>query len=161
MDGCNTVKYVARYRKAFMKEKEIGFIIKQISDKLKSRADNSFQKHDLTLAQVKVLGFIARSGGCVTQKSIEEHLQVSHPTVVGIVKRLEEKAFLSCTIGQQDKRNKIVSLTEKAVLLGDILKKEKSKTDEILTELLSASEQQLLRDFLTRMYDNVEGRETC
>jgi len=144
-----------------MKEQEIGFYLKRLSDKLKSRADNSFQKHDLTLAQVKVLGFISRNGGYVTQKSIEDHLQVSHPTVVGIVKRLEGKDFLKCTVDQNDKRNKIVSLTEKAVLLGDILKKERAETDGILLAGFSESEQQVLHNFLSRMLENVEGRKTC
>ncbi len=36
-----------------------------------------------TLSQMRVLEFASRHAEGVTQKTIEEHFQVSHPTIVG------------------------------------------------------------------------------
>lgn len=74
----------------------IGYQFKIINDRIKARADADLKTHDLTLTQTRVLGFLAESGGQATQKEIEADLQVSHPTVVGIISRMEQKGFL-CT----------------------------------------------------------------
>lgn len=78
------------------------------------RADEDLKRHDLTLTQTRVLGFLAEMGGQATQKEIEDDLQVSHPTVVGLVSRMEQKGFLTTRPDPMDRRNKLVELTEKA-----------------------------------------------
>ena len=73
----------------------IGYQFKIIDEKIKVRADEDLKRHDLTLMQTRVLGFLAEVGGQATQKEIEDDLEVSHPTVVGLVFRMEQKGFLS------------------------------------------------------------------
>ena len=72
----------------------IGYQFKIINDRIKARADADLKTHDLTLTQTRVLGFLAESGGQATQKEIEADLQVSHPTVVGIISRHRTAKFL-------------------------------------------------------------------
>lgn len=80
--------------------KDIGMLLKQINDKLKIIADNSLKESGLTISQTRVMQIIHEKGGEVTQKEIEKHLQVSHPTVVGIVSRLEKNGYLSCRVDE-------------------------------------------------------------
>lgn len=96
----------------------IGYLIKSINDRIKLKADNDLKSHNLTLAQSRVLIFLLNLGGQATQKEIEDFLEVSHPTVVGIVSRMEKNGFLSCCSDPHDRRNKLVSLTDHAVLIG-------------------------------------------
>ena len=68
-----------------MEQFQIGCLLKMITDKIKMRADADLAQQGLTLTQSRVLGYLDRSGGQATQKEIEGFLQVSHPTVAGII----------------------------------------------------------------------------
>ena len=90
-----------------MEQYPIGCLLKMITDKIKIQADANLAQHDLTLTQSRVLGYLARSGGTATQKEIEGFLQVSHPTVAGVIGRMEQKGFVSCRPDPADKRSKL------------------------------------------------------
>ena len=97
--------------------------IKCLSDRIRQNADNNLKNHGITLSQVRVLRFLNLNGGSCTQKAIGDYLQVSHPTVVGIVFRMEQSGFLQTSVSSSDKRNKTVSITEKGrVLSSDLCK---------------------------------------
>lgn len=94
--------------------KRIGYLIKLVNERLKASADADLQVHDLTFTQSRVLRIIKSNGGEATQKQIEDSLEVSHPTVVGIIARLKDKGFIECKVSPQDKRNRIIATTAKA-----------------------------------------------
>ena len=81
-----------------MPQKDIGYLIKNINDKLKVKADADLKHNKLTLAQSRVLTFLDSRGGQATQKEIEVYLEVSHPTVVGIISRMEQNGHLRCWV---------------------------------------------------------------
>ncbi len=134
----------------------IGFMMKQITDKIKVSADASFKTQNLTLSQVKVLEYISGQGGKVTQKSIEDYLGVAHPTVVGIVSRMEKKGYLICYADEEDKRNKIVELTEKAVHISREMQSEIIMKEKELLQGLTEEEVGSLYRMLNIIYKNVE-----
>ena len=105
-----------------MPQKDIGYLIKNINDKLKVKADADLKHSKLTLAQSRVLAFLDSRGGQATQKEIEVYLEVSHPTVVGIISRMAQNGHLKCWVDETDKRNKIVALTGQAKALGEEMK---------------------------------------
>ena len=89
-----------------MDQFQIGCLLKMITDKIKMRADADLAQQGLTLTQSRVLGYLDRSGGQATQKEIEGFLQVSHPTVAGIINRMEQNGFVRCRLDPADKRSK-------------------------------------------------------
>ena len=105
-----------------MPQKDIGYLIKNINDKLKVKADADLKHRKLTLAQSRVLAFLDSRGGQATQKEIEVYLEVSHPTVVGIISRMAQNGHLKCWVDETDRRNKIVALTGQAKALGEEMK---------------------------------------
>lgn len=96
----------------------IGYLIKSINDRVKVHADADLKSHGLTLAQSRVLIFLMNRGGESSQKELEDFLEVSHPTVVGIVSRMEKNGFLTCRFAPDDRRSKLIRLTEKAEKTG-------------------------------------------
>ena len=96
----------------------IGYLLKNISDKMKANADANLKEHNLTLAQSRVLGFLSSRGNSAPLKDIEDFLEVTHPTVVGVVARMEQKGFIKTHLDETDKRNKIVELSGSAIQLG-------------------------------------------
>ena len=119
-------------------EYPIGYLIKSISDKIKMHADAELKSHGLTLSQSRILGFLHDRGGRATQKEIEDFLDVAHPTVVGIVARMEQKGFLTTDIDASDKRNKVVVMAQQAISLdrdmGEMIRRNEERMVAGLTD---------------------------
>ncbi len=139
-----------------MENEDIGYLFKRIHDRLKMSADAVFEKNNFTSSQARLMEFVDVKGGQVTQKSIEEYLRVSHPTVVGIVSRLERSGFLECHMDPEDKRNKIVCMTEKAFSVGNELAEGRIMTEQKLLNHMSQQEIAELRSLLDRVYRNLQ-----
>jgi len=131
-------------------------MMKQITDKIKVSADASFKTKDLTLSQVRVLEYLSGQGNRATQKSIEDYLGVAHPTVVGIVSRMEKKGYLVCYADPEDKRNKVVALTEKSVRISHEMQGEIMQKERELLQGLTEEEVESLYRMLNIIYKNVE-----
>lgn len=139
-----------------MLKKDIGYLIKNINDKLKVKADADLKCYNLTLSQSRVLAFLGDKGGRATQKELEIHLEVSHPTVVGIVTRLEQNGYLSCHLDANDKRNKIIELTDKAKSLDNEMKQRIFANEQKLLNSISEEDVEKLRQMLLTIYNNLE-----
>ena len=79
-----------------MLQNHVGALLKIIVDKMKSEADADFKKYGLTFTQSRVLTYLNNHNYTATQKEIEDYLCVSHPTIVGIVSRMERKNYVQC-----------------------------------------------------------------
>ena len=139
-----------------MLERDIGYLIKNINDKLKMKADADLKQYNLTLAQSRVFAFLHNNGGQATQKEIEVFLEVSHPTVVGLVSRMEQNGHVTSWIDDQDKRNKIVKLTEAAKALGIDMEHDISANEQKMLSSLSEADIEHLREMLAAIYKNLE-----
>lgn len=139
-----------------MPQKDIGYLIKNINDKLKVKADADLKHSNLTLAQSRVLAFLDSRGGRATQKEIEVYLDVSHPTVVGIISRMERNGHLRCWVDETDKRNKIVALTEQAKALGEEMEQRILANEKMLLASLSEADIKKLKQMLLIIYNNLE-----
>lgn len=138
-----------------MAEKDVGYLIKNINDKLKAKADAGLKHYYLTLTQSRVLTFLSGRGGQATQKEIEVFLEVSHPTVVGVVSRMAQNGFVTCW-QDADRRNKIVQLTPKAQSIAVDLDRHMGETEAHLLASLTAEDARKLKELLTTIYDHLE-----
>ena len=138
-----------------MPKKDIGYLI-NINDKLKVNADADLKHYNLTLAQGRVLAFLKNKGGSATQKEIEVFLEVSHPTVVGIVSRMEHNGHVITWIDKADKRNKIVKLTEQAEIIGQDMEQNILDNERKMLTSLTPTEIEQLRRMLAIIYKNLE-----
>jgi len=137
---------------------DVGYLLKVIQDNAERHANQLFKPVDLTSSQVRVLKFLrGRKGEKTTQKEIEKYLQVSHPTVVGIVQRLENKEFLRTEFDGEDKRNKYVYLTQKENDLFEQMKNSHAEYEYLLTKGMTEEEVLTLRQLLQKVYDNVKN----
>ena len=144
-----------RSEKIMNEKRKTGYLIKTVSDILGREANFMLKEQDLTWAQSRLIGFLTRNGGERTQKEIENFLEVSHPTVVGIVSRMEQNGFVSCSLDPSDRRNKIVSLTDKSVETGKRILDALTKQDLAMFSGFSEDERAQLDSFLIRIYNNL------
>ncbi|MGN1204183.1 MAG: MarR family winged helix-turn-helix transcriptional regulator [Lachnospiraceae bacterium] len=139
-----------------MPQKDIGYLIKNINDKLKVKADADLKSYHLTLAQSRVLAFLSSKGGQATQKEIEVFMEVSHPTVVGIVSRMEQNGHVVCRMDETDKRNKIVAFTTQGAYLAKDMEKNIFANEKKMLTGLSDADKEHLRTMLLTIYKNLE-----
>lgn len=139
-----------------MKKNSIGGMIKYISDKVRQKADNNLKDHNVTLSQVRVLNFLWRENGSCSQKQIEDFLQVSHPTVVGLVSRMEQSGYSQTSVSPDDKRNKIVTVTDSGMSLACELCRYMEDIDKRMLVGLTDEQQAQLADMLYIIAQNFE-----
>ncbi|MGN1398459.1 MAG: MarR family winged helix-turn-helix transcriptional regulator [Erysipelotrichaceae bacterium] len=139
-----------------MPAKDIGYLIKSINDKMKVVADADLKQSKLTFSQGRVLAYLANCGGRATQKEIELYLDVSHPTVVGIISRMEQNGHLKCWFDESDKRNKVVALTQQALSLGAEMEQRMLDNEKRLLASFSPEEVEKLKQMLWTIYNNIE-----
>lgn len=137
-----------------MLKNDVGYLIKSINDKLKVKADAELKQYNLTMAQCRVLTYLSSQGGQTTQKEIEVFLNVSHPTVVGIVSRMEQNGYVTCW-ACEDGRNKYVKLTPQAEAIDKDMQENMHTSEEMLLAPLSPEDRERLRDLLLTVAEHL------
>lgn len=138
-----------------MPKKDVGYMIKSINDKLKAKADADLKRYNLTFTQSRVFAYLQENGGQATQKELELFLEVSHPTVVGIVSRMEQNGHLTTWIDSKDKRVKNVKLTKQAEEIGINMEQNMFENERMLLAPLTDEETKRLKEMLLLIYDNL------
>ncbi len=137
-----------------MPENDVGYLIKSINDKLKAKADAELKQYNLTMSQTRVLVYLSGRGGQATQKEIEVFLGVSHPTVVGIVSRMEQNGYVICW-PCEDGRNKYVKLTPQAEAIDKDMRESMQANEQMLLSPLSPEDRERLRDLLLTVAEHL------
>ena len=141
-------------------QSEIGYLLKVIQENAERLANQIYRPADLTSAQVRLMKYVrSREGRMATQKEIEHYFQVSHPTVVGIVQRLEHKGFVRTEMDERDKRKKLIFLTEYEEKMYQQVKSSHEKMEHILTAGMTEEQIRRLSELLSLVLCNLKERE--
>ena len=135
-----------------MEKKSSALLIKNINDYMTKDSNNQLRKVDLTMAQVEVLSYLIFSEGYSRSlKEIEHHLSVAQSTAAGIVKRLETKKFVSSYISQDDKRRKMIVLTDKGIEYSSVARANMDAAEEMLLHNLTDEEKEIFYQLLVKI----------
>ncbi len=141
-------------------QSDIGYLLKVIQENAERLANQIYRPADLTSAQVRLMKYVrSREGRMATQKEIEHYFQVSHPTVVGIVQRLEHKGFVRTEMDERDKRKKLIFLTEYEEKMYQQVKSSHEKMEHILTAGMTEEQIRRLSELLSLVLCNLKERE--
>lgn len=91
-----------------------GALIGIVHGCLEQELTNSLDQIGLTSAQSRILGFISRSKTPPCARDIEERFHLSHPTVSGLLSRMESKEFIVIRPDETDRRIKRIYSLPKA-----------------------------------------------
>lgn len=135
-----------------MEDSACGMLIKQINSELEKNANNMLRKDDLTVSQISALMELDESTEKQMElKELEEVLHIAKPTVVGIVKRLEDKGFVISTRSIQDKRIRIIQLTSLGEECCRRAKEHIEQAEMALTSSLTETERRILITLLQKV----------
>ncbi len=130
--------------------------IRMINNKFREIVDRNLQTYDLTLAQLDVLSYLKFSKERdIHQRQIEKWFRLKNPTVTGLLNRLEEKGFIIRRTNLDDRRYRLIVLTEKGERLLEQLWGEAQKLEERVYHCLSVEEQKQLMGFLGRVLNSL------
>ncbi len=139
------------------KENNIGFLIHRISNRMRTNFDAQMKKYDLTYSQSQVLFHLKNNGGSMSQRQLQDMMKVSHPTMVGLVQRLEANDFVRTSLDDKDRRNKIVSLSQQAELFSNDVEASRKKNRKKMLKGFDEKEEEELYRLLERVYENINA----
>lgn len=129
--------------------------LKLINDRTRHQFDLSLKELNLTFSQAGVLRLLYENDGQMSQREIEKAMQVSHPTIVGLVSRLEKNGFVTTHTCDTDHRNKIIESTDKALEHRAYVQSSRKKFEELLLAHLSDQDVSELERMLSQIRDNI------
>ena len=132
-------------------------LFKHIWEREEKFANIKLSNFGLTFTQSNALGYIAERSGSVTQKDLEEHMEIQHSAVVGIVSRLEAKGMITTSSCPHDRRQKLLFVTELGKQINNDIQEDKDKVEATLISGFSEEEAALLEKMLIRVYKNLAG----
>lgn len=132
------------------------FYFKRINDAMISYANNELKELDLTYSQMEVICFLMENKyKKVYQKDIEKHLHLTHPTVIGLLKRLKSKGLIIITTSSEDKRKRNIKLTDKILDIEEKINFKRQEMEEHVKRFLNYDEIIELERLLKVICENV------
>lgn len=119
---------------------------------------------ELTAAQGRILAFLSRCDQPPCPKDIEEEFGLTHPTVSGLLSRLERKQFIALCPDPDDKRCKRVILLEKGEACNQSMRTTIDGIEARMVQGFTPEEEQQFTALLDRAIANMGGklrRKSC
>lgn len=138
------------------RQNSIGFRIKLIHTAMHCGGDAMLERLNLTFSQFRTMIYLAEHDGeCISQKDLEGFFSVSHPTMIGILKRLESKGYVQSAVHPRDRRMRAVSLTDTGRDICEKMSGYPQKMERVMLEGISEPKRGELLDMLGIIYENI------
>ena len=121
---------------------------------------SALEDMELTAAQGHIMGFLAHSTEPPCPRDVEEKFHLSHPTVSGLLQRLEKKEFIQLKADESDRRCKRIHVLPKGRQCMENMNQVIQNNEKRLVAGFTPEEQSLFADFLNRAITNM-GASPC
>lgn len=140
-----------------MNSTDCNSLLKKINITIEKRVNEYLKDYDVTLSQWRCLNYLYDCGGeHVFMKDIQEHFEVSRPTIAGILKRLAAKGYITIDKADYSANSKDVSLTPSGISICRQGLERKHFVDGLLTRPLNEQETEQFRQLLQKIYDDIK-----
>lgn len=130
----------------------ISILIKKMALIFDKYSNQLLTPYGLTGSQFKILMVLYRAPvGSVRQTDIESKFSMTNPTVTGLVQKLEEKGLVRRIANPEDRRSKMLVLTEHALLMREELLALADRLERQMTRNLTEAECERLSVLLMKM----------
>lgn len=140
-----------------------GYYFKHINIEINKYIQQHLQTLDLTKPQMDILFILHKhKDHCITLKELQDQLQLSYPTLTGLVHRLESKGYVERRINEKDKRIHYIVETEEAKKIHHQIRHVFQDLESQLMKNIDEPVQQSLQSMLIQILQNIEMEEkTC
>ena len=115
---------------------------------------------ELTAVQGHIMAYLAHADAPPCPRDLEAVFHLTHPTVSGILSRLEQKGFLELRTDPEDRRCKRIYVLDKGWQCHDVMHRTIQDNEQRMTEGFTEEEQELFTGLLRRAIRNMGGDPT-
>lgn len=141
--------------------RHLGHLLRVLHWCMDQSVTNALAKVELTAAQGPILGYLARSKTPPCPRDIEQEFHLSHPTVSGLLSRLEKKGFIALRSDEADRRLKRIHLLEKGRRCCEDIHSIILQNEQRLVAGFTPEEAEQFQSFLTRACANMGCGSCC
>lgn len=135
-----------------MENRKISILIKKSAVRFDKLSNQILTPYDLTSSQFKILMVLYNAPGeSVRQTDIETKFSLTNPTVTGLVQKLEAKDLVKRVPHPEDRRSKLLLLTDRALKMKGELLAQANSLEQQMTDNLTAAECEQLADLLLKL----------
>ncbi len=135
--------------------KHYGPLLRFLHSSMDREVTSALEKMELTSAQGHILGFAKCQKTPPCPKDVEEAFHLSHPTVSGLLQRMEKKGFIELRTDEHDRRCKRICVLPKGQECTETLYQTILATEEKLVRGFTEEERALFRSLLERTVTNM------
>lgn len=135
----------------------LGYLIRILHAGSEQAITSALAQMELTSAQGHIMGFLAHCDAPPCPKDVEEKFCLSHPTVSGLLSRLEKKEFIALLPDEKDRRCKRIHVLPKGRDCHGSIHAAIRSNEERMVQGFSEEEKQLFAEFLTRAVRNLDS----
>ena len=117
----------------------------------------ALEKMELTAAQGRVMGYLSHCPEPPCPKDVEEAFHLSHPTVSGLLARLEKKEFLELYPDPDDHRCKRIRILPKGMRSHETMHRTIMDMERRMVKDFTPEEEAAFHELLTRAIANMGG----
>lgn len=132
----------------------LGFILGRVSRKVHYRLDEIFKANDITIEQWVGLRMIHEAGP-LCQRELADRMEKNQNTIKALTDRLEKKGLIERAIDRRDKRNLILTLTDRGEELLESLSPLEEKVNETIETILTPKQTELCKELLLQLERNL------
>ena len=115
---------------------------------------------DLTAAQGHIMGYLAHRCPAPCARDIEEDFRLSHPTVSGLLARLERKGFIEFRPDETDRRCKRIYLLPKGQEVNETMRRTIDQSEARMVLGFTEQEKEQFAQLMLRAIENM-GATPC
>lgn len=135
--------------------KHYGHMVRVLNFAISQSLTQALAEMELTSAQGRIMGYLALSPEPPCAKDIEEKFHLSHPTVSGLLARLEKKGFIESRPDEADRRCKRIYMLPKGADCNERIYRVIQENERKLVAGFSETEKQQFSSLLTRAANNL------
>lgn len=136
-------------------QKHFGPLLRMLHSCTSQSITNALEKMELTAAQGHIMGYLSHREIPPCSRDIEEAFNLSHPTVSGLLSRLEKKGFIEFRTDAQDRRCKRIYILPKGRQCHETMHQQIVDTEQRLVAGFTPEEQAQFFGYLERALVNM------
>ena len=115
---------------------------------------------ELTGAQGHIMAYLAHTKTPPCPRDLEAEFRLTHPTVSGLLSRLEQKGFIELRTDPEDRRVKRIYVLEKGRQCHEVMHQTLLENEQRMVAGFTPGEQEIFSDLLQRAIRNMGGDPT-